>query len=87
MKNVNLKNLDQDLQRGIDYNKKHGGSPLKKIMKRPEVFPTSHFGGSVWGNPQPTNKCKCGNIKFKEQQVCYKCYGKLQRKKIRQTIQ
>lgn len=47
MKLTDLRGIDQDLKRGIDYNKKHGGSPLKKIMKRPEIHPTSYFNGSI----------------------------------------
>lgn len=31
-----FKGIDQDLKRGIEYNRKHGGSPLKKIMRRPD---------------------------------------------------
>ena len=34
----NLKNLDYDLNRGLEYNRKHGGvsNKLKRRMKRPE---------------------------------------------------
>jgi hypothetical protein len=40
MKNHNLRGLEQDLNRGIEYNKKHGGvsDKLKKMKKRPENF-------------------------------------------------
>ena len=40
MKNINLRGLDQDLKRGLDYNKKHGGvsDKLKRIKKRPEAY-------------------------------------------------
>ncbi len=38
MKLQNLKGLNEDLNRGIEYNRKHGGvsDKLKRIMKRPE---------------------------------------------------
>jgi len=37
MKNKNLNGIDEDLQQGLEYNRKHGGvsDELKKIMRRP----------------------------------------------------
>lgn len=43
-----FRGIDQDLKRGIEYNRKHGGNPvLRKIMKRPESHPTSYFNNSI----------------------------------------
>ena len=38
MKNINLRGLDEDLKRGLDYNRKHGGvsDKLKRTIKRPK---------------------------------------------------
>jgi len=79
MKNFNLRGLDQDLKRGADYNKKHGGvsDALKKIMKRPEDFRNGEGSGLMhfMGNKLPTNKCpQCGKTKFQDQKICGKCY-------------
>jgi hypothetical protein len=82
MKNFNLRNLDQDLNRGIEYNRKHGGvsDKLKSIMKRPER------GDGNWRmnamsniDPLPVDKCKCGNNKFQYQEHCSECYWKKQK--------
>lgn len=90
MKLNNLRNLDQDLNRGIEYNRKHGGvsDKLKEMAKRPESFRNGEGSGLIhtFENSLPSNKCKCGEIKFEYQEVCYKCnskkYEKLQRKKV-----
>ena len=77
MKNKDLRGLDQDLNKGIEYNRKHGGSPLKKIMRRPEEFGgASHFGGSMGGNDEFWEKVKY----WKENQCCYICLKKNGRK-------
>ena len=74
----NLRGLDEDLNQGIKYNKKHGGvsDALRRIKKRPE---DPNWRLNAMREPmkiQETNKCKCGTTKFKYQKVCYKCYGK-----------
>jgi hypothetical protein len=82
MKLSNLKGLDQDLNRGLDYNKKHGGvsDTLKKTMKRPEGFRNGEGSGLMHfsGEPIPSNKkkCKCGNTMFYYQKICGQCYLK-----------
>jgi len=81
MHTKNLKGLDQDLKRGLDYNRKHGGvsDELKKRMKRPERTDAKIIAMSY---PE-LDKCSvCGKKKFKNQEICYKCY-ELQCKKIR----
>lgn len=93
MKNSNLRGLDQDLNRGIEHNKKHGGvsDELKKMAKRPESFRNGEGSGLVHtfneGLPVSKTKCKCGNTKFDYQKVCGACYLKnqsneIQRKKV-----
>ena len=75
--------ITEDLNRQIRYNQKHGGSPLKKFMKRPENFRNgegsglTHFiGESVY----KSDKCKCGKNKFTYQKVCGECWLKNQKK-------
>jgi hypothetical protein len=78
MKNKNLRGLEQDLNRGIEYNRKHGGvsDELKSVLKRPE---NPNFSMNAFSRPYqalPTDKCKCGGTKFEYQKVCYKCHQK-----------
>jgi len=80
MRNINLRGIDKDLARQTKEAKKLGGpsDALKKIMKRPGKLRNGEGSGLMHtiGIPLPTNKCKCGKIKFKYQKVCSDCYWK-----------
>jgi len=71
--------ITEDLNRQIRYNQKHGGSPLKKFMKRPENFRNGEGSGLMhtFNGPLPLDKCpQCGKIKFEYQDVCWECNSK-----------
>lgn len=75
MKLNNLSGLDQDLKRGIEYNRKHGGvsETLKKIKKRPEnPGGVSHFSGSMGDNDKFWELSEY----FKKYQCCWMCNKK-----------
>lgn len=75
MKNKNLNGLNEDLKRGEEYNRKHGGvsDELKKIMRRPENV----HQYSVSMNYPNMLKCPvCGNDMFEFQKQCGECFLK-----------
>ena len=56
---------------------------LRKTMKRPTVSNWRMIAMLNKVDPLPTDKCKCGVVKFKYQKYCYDC---VQRKEVRQTV-
>ncbi len=67
METKHLRGLDDDLNRGIKYNKKHGGvsDALKRIKKRPETRRDGYcFMGDI--DPELQSKNKPWNWKPKK---------------------